>query len=86
MFVCDIVLMSMFYGWISVDFVLLSYIRVWFDGVIKDVKVNIGDFVKKGDILVVVEFNESLKSYFIMLFFDGNVIVWYVNNGELLNG
>lgn len=82
----DIALTSTLYGRISADPASLSHIRARFDGVIKDVKVNIGDSVKKGDILAVVESNESLKSYSITSPFDGNVIARHANNGELSNG
>lgn len=37
------------------------YVNVRFDGVIKEVKVNFGEEVKKGEMLVVIEFNESLN-------------------------
>lgn len=82
----DIALSTTLYGRISADPASLSHIRARFDGVIKDVKVNIGDTVKKGDILAVVESNESLKSYSITSPFDGNVIARHANNGELSNG
>lgn len=49
------------FGWIVYDFVLLSYICVCFDGVVKCIMVNIGDKVEKGDILVIIELNESLN-------------------------
>ena len=42
--------------------------------------------IKKGDVLAVVESNESLKSYSITSPFDGNVIARHANNGELSNG
>jgi cobalt-zinc-cadmium efflux system membrane fusion protein len=82
----DISLSTTLYGRISADPGSLSHIRARFDGVIKDVKVNIGDTVKKGDVLAVVESNESLKSYSIVSPFEGNVIARHANNGELSNG
>jgi cobalt-zinc-cadmium efflux system membrane fusion protein len=74
------------YGRISADPASLSHIRARFDGVIKSVNVNIGDNVKKGDVLAIVESNESLKSYSITSPFDGSVIARHANNGELSNG
>jgi cobalt-zinc-cadmium efflux system membrane fusion protein len=74
------------YGRISADPASLSHIRARFDGVIKTVNVNIGDKVKKGDVLAVVESNESLKTYSIASPFDGSVIARHANNGELSNG
>ncbi|CAI8181577.1 MAG: Cobalt-zinc-cadmium resistance protein CzcB [Glaciecola sp. HTCC2999] len=82
----DISLSTTLYGRISADPGSLSHIRARFDGVIKDVKVNIGDTVKKGDVLAVVESNKSLKSYSIVSPFEGNVIARHANNGELSNG
>ena len=74
------------YGRISADPASLSHIRARFNGVIKSVNVNIGDKVKKGDVLAIVESNESLKSYSITSPFDGSVIARHANNGELSNG
>lgn len=82
----DIASTSTLYGRISADPASLSHIRARFDGVIENVKVNIGDHVKKGDVLAVVESNESLKSYSITSPIDGNVIARHANNGELSNG
>ena len=82
----DISLSTTLYGRISADPGSLSHIRARFDGVIKDVKVNIGDTVKKGDVLAVVESNKSLKSYSIVSPFEGNVIARHANTGELSNG
>ena len=82
----DISLSTTLYGRISAVPGSLSHIRARFDGVIKDVKVNIGDTVKKGDVLAVVESNKSLKSYSIVSPFEGNVIARHANNGELSNG
>jgi len=82
----EIAVKTTLYGRISADPASLSHIRVRFDGVIKDVKVNIGDPVNKGDILAIVESNDSLTSYPITSPFDGNVIARHANNGELSNG
>lgn len=51
----EIAVKTTLYGRISADPASLSHIRARFDGVIKDVKVNIGDPVNKGDILAIVE-------------------------------
>ncbi len=78
--------MTSLYGRITIDPASLSHIRARFDGVIKDVKVTIGDSVKKGDVLATVESNESLKTYTIAAPFAGNVIARHANVGELSNG
>ncbi len=46
-------------------------IQARFDGVIKNMHVALGDYVKKGQTLITVESNESLKSYQITAPIDG---------------
>jgi len=77
---------AMLYGSIATDPASLSHIRARFDGLVVDVKVNIGDRVKKDDVLARVESNESLKRYAITAPFDGEVIARHANAGELSNG
>lgn len=82
----ELALATSLYGRITIDPASLSHIRARFDGVIKDVKVTIGDSVKKGDVLATVESNESLKTYIITAPFTGNVMARHANVGELSNG
>lgn len=74
------------YGNVVTDPASLSHIRARFDGVVTRVNANLGDKVKKGAALAVVESNESLKSYSLTAPFAGTVIARHANEGELSNG
>ncbi|WP_371194549.1 efflux RND transporter periplasmic adaptor subunit [Glaciecola sp. SC05] len=74
------------YGNVVTDPASLSHIRARFDGVVTRVNANLGDKVKKGAALAIVESNESLKSYSVTAPFAGTVIARHANEGELSNG
>lgn len=74
------------YGNIVTDPASLSHIRARFSGLITAVNATIGDNVKTGDVLVVVESNESLKRYKVTAPFNGIVIARHANAGELSTG
>ncbi|GAA6182760.1 efflux RND transporter periplasmic adaptor subunit [Aliiglaciecola sp. NS0011-25] len=74
------------YGNVVTDPASMSHIRARFDGIVTKVNVNLGNKVKKGQILAVVESNESLKSYPVIAPFSGIVIARHANEGELSNG
>src|SRR5690606_7653512 len=74
------------YGRLIADPSGFSHIRARFDGVITDVKVNIGEQVKRGAVLATIESNESLKQYSITSPFAGRVVARHANVGELSNG
>ncbi|MBW1851095.1 MAG: efflux RND transporter periplasmic adaptor subunit [Deltaproteobacteria bacterium] len=57
-----------------------------FDGIVKKVHKTIGDRVKKGDVLAVIESNESLMKYEVTSAIDGTVIDMHMTPGELVNG
>ncbi|UTW45516.1 HlyD family efflux transporter periplasmic adaptor subunit [bacterium SCSIO 12696] len=59
-----------------------SHMRARFPGLITKVNVNIGDRVKKGDVLIEIESNESLKRYFMVAPFDALVTSRHANPGE----
>ncbi len=61
----------------------LSHIRARFPGQITRVNVNVGDRVKRGQILAQVESSESLKRYSIFAPIDGIVTQRHANTGEL---
>ena len=75
-----------FYGNIVTDPASLSHVRARFDGMVTKVNANLGNKVKKGETLAVVESNESLKSYPVAAPFSGTVIARHANEGELSNG
>ena len=74
------------YGKIVADPASLAHVNARFPGVIKEIKANIGDEVKKGEILVMIESNESLNQYSIKAPMSGRVVARQANIGELTNG
>ena len=50
-------------GRVQTDPNRLAQVRARFDGIVQKVKRNLGEQVKKGDVLVTVQSNESLQSY-----------------------
>jgi cobalt-zinc-cadmium efflux system membrane fusion protein len=74
------------YGNIVTDPASLSHIRARFDGMVTQVSGNLGDKVKKGQTLAIVESNESLKNYPVTAPLSGIVIARHANEGELSNG
>jgi len=71
------------YGSLVTDPEQLSHVRARYSGLIKEVKINIGDRLKKGDLLARVESNESLKIYKVVAPISGTVIQRHANTGEI---
>ncbi len=61
-------------GEIAVNGDRIAHIVPRFTGIIKEVRKNIGDFVKKGEVLALVESNESLKEYKVRSLMNGTII------------
>lgn len=61
----------------------LNVIQARFPGVIQSVKASIGDIVKKGDRLITIESNESLKTYSVRAPISGVIVQRQANPGEL---
>ncbi len=59
-----------------------TYLRARFPGVVKAVRVNVGDRVSKSDVLAVIESNESLQSYELRAPMAGVVQERLANVGE----
>lgn len=70
------------FGQISADPEQVRELTARFPGVIRSVKVRVGDQVQAGDILASVEANESLRSYNITAPIAGTVVARQVNTGE----
>lgn len=70
------------YGKAVADSGRVSHIRARFPGTIVRVKANLGDQVKKGDVLAQVESNESLKRYSLLAPFAGVVTARHATPGE----
>ncbi|MCS5709292.1 efflux RND transporter periplasmic adaptor subunit [Candidatus Berkiella cookevillensis] len=62
-----------------------AQVRARFPGIVKQVHVNWGDFVKVGQPLASVESNESLKSYNIIAPINGIVLARNTNLGDVAN-
>lgn len=71
------------YGKLSADPNRLSHVNARFPGLLTSVKFSLGDSVKVGDVLAVVESNESLNSYAIKAPIDGVIIQRSANVGEV---
>lgn len=54
-----------------------------YSGIIKSMNKNLGDEVTKGELLAIIESNESLQNYNITAPITGTVVQKYATNGEL---
>ncbi len=70
------------YGNTVMDPNRISHIRARFPGTIAQVKTNIGDNVKAGQVLAVIESNESLRPYKIRSPLSGIITARHANPGE----
>ncbi len=61
----------------------LSHVRARFEGLVKTVKVALGDRVKTGDVLAEIESNQSLKTYTIRAPIAGSIVQRHANTGEV---
>tara|TARA_R110000764_G_scaffold119310_17_gene207029 strand:+ start:88 stop:1188 length:1101 start_codon:yes stop_codon:yes gene_type:complete len=73
-------------GRITIDQNAKAEVRARFPGLIRAVKVNLGDLVQKGQVLAVVESNESLKDYTITAPISGTILERNTNLGDVANG
>tara|TARA_R110002049_G_scaffold173526_1_gene340478 strand:- start:3088 stop:4029 length:942 start_codon:yes stop_codon:yes gene_type:complete len=70
------------YGVITRNAEQVQSVSARFEGVIRSVKKSIGDQVRKGDVLVTVEANESFKTYSVLSALKGVITQRNVNIGE----
>jgi len=63
----------------------LAHIHPRFPGIVKEVRKSIGDRVKKGEVLAVIESNESMADYAIKSLMDGTVIEMHMTRGEMVD-
>lgn len=61
-------------------------VRARFPGIVRAVNVNLAEKVKKGQVLAVVESNESLKVYDVIAPIDGTILSRNTNIGDVANG
>lgn len=62
----------------------LAHIHPRFAGIVKEVFKHIGDPVKKGETLAIIEGNESLTEYAMVSMIDGMVIEKHLTRGEVI--
>ncbi len=72
------------YGKIASNEETLAHVQPRFPGVVKDVRKRLGDKVEKGDLLAIVESNDSLRSYEIKSEVTGTVIQKDITLGEFV--
>lgn len=65
---------------------LTVYISPRFPGMVKAVNKKLGDYVRKGEILAVIESNESLQNYEVRSETNGMIIKRNINLGMFLSG
>jgi len=70
-------------GRVQIDPNRLSKVRARFPGVVKRVKRELGEHVKKGDVLVTIQSNESLQTYQIKAPISGVIIQRDIQVGEV---
>lgn len=64
----------------------LAHIHPRFAGIVKEVRKHIGDDVNKGDVLAIIESNESLARYEIKSLISGTVVEKHFSLGEVVEG
>lgn len=57
-----------------------------FPGIVRSVKANLGEYVKEGQVLAVVEANESMRDYEVIAPISGYVLARNTNLGDVANG
>lgn len=70
------------YGRIVSDPENVSHVSARFNGVIQSARASIGDVVEKGQVLAIIEANDSLNNYTIKAPISGTVIERHANPGE----
>ena len=76
----------MLYGTVRADEQRVYNVNARFDGLVLELKASVGDVVRKGDVLAVVENNDSLQQYPVHAPTDGVILARHVNRGESADG
>jgi len=61
----------------------LAHIHPRFPGMVKEVKKHIGDHVREGEILAIIESNESLADYQLKSLINGTIVEKHITKGEI---
>ncbi len=64
----------------------LSHIIPRYPGIVKEVYKTVGERVKEGDVLALIESNESLTTYEAKSLIDGTIIELHMAKGDLVGG
>ena len=72
-------------GEIIIDPGRLAHIVPRFPGIVKEVRKKIGNRVQKGEVLAIIESNESLSSYEVISLIQGTVIDMHLTLGEVVS-
>jgi cobalt-zinc-cadmium efflux system membrane fusion protein len=70
-------------GEVTVNYDKLAHIAPRFPGVVTEVKKHIGDNVRKGEVLAIIESNEGLVQYEVKSFINGTVLEKHMTLGEV---
>lgn len=62
----------------------ISHIVPRFSGIVQQVNKTVGERVSKGEVLAVIESNESLTTYEVTSLIDGTIIEMHMTQGELI--
>lgn len=62
----------------------LAHIHPRFPGMVKEVKKHIGDRVREGEILAIIESNESLTDYQLKSLISGTIVEKHITRGEMV--
>jgi cobalt-zinc-cadmium efflux system membrane fusion protein len=73
-------------GRITVNENTKANVRARFTGIIRSVKANLGETVEKGQVLAVIEANESLQDYNVTSPINGVILERNTNIGDVANG
>lgn len=63
----------------------LAHITPRFPGIVREVRANVGDNVKAGAVLAVIESSESLSTYELKTLIDGTIIAKHLTRGEAVD-
>lgn len=70
-------------GHVAIDRGRHAQVRARFPGIVRAVPVNLGDHVRRGQTLAMVEGNDSMRSYAVVAPLDGVVLVRNTNVGDV---
>ncbi len=71
-------------GEIALDPARFAHITPRFAGIVQEVRKTVGDPVQKGDVLAIIESNESLVPFAVKSLISGTVISMHLTQGEVI--